>query len=266
MTSELADDHKIKAALEELNRLIGERVKREQRSDQLTGLPNGLALDELLDSHVENGREIWAAFIEVDRFKSTNDRFGYARADELLKALAGLLSEVSKSLPGNPQCFRQHGDEFFIVGAHDAPDLHRADVLEAMLSLLCEKVRRIAIPVVDAPDAEPRTMSCTVSVGWLVSSDVVVPQTRRAILDCLERAVDEAKRLRDRSVRYSNDFQKRLVVPLRADCPACRSKFSVDVPLAENRPTQALCCPNCGHDVERPEAPDPASGKSPVQV
>ena len=53
MTSELADSAEIKAALVDLNRLITERVKREQRRDQLTELENGLALEERLETHLE---------------------------------------------------------------------------------------------------------------------------------------------------------------------------------------------------------------------
>lgn len=253
MTSDLADDQHIKAALEELNRLIAERVKREQRRDQLTGLPNGLALDEALATHIERGRDVWAAFIEVDKFKSINDRFGYQRADELLKELSKLLAEVSASFPGTVQVFRQHGDEFFIVGAHDGPDAHRPDALDALLALTLQKVRKLSVPVVvGAPDSPPVALECTVSIGWLVLNDVASPQTARSILTCLERAVDEAKRTRDCAVRYTSELARRRVASLRADCAECRSKFSVDVPIHQNRDAEPLRCPNCAAEVPRP--------------
>ena len=75
------DDERIRAALEDLNRLIAERVQREQRRDQLTGLPNELALDECLERHIEGGRDIWAAFVEVNRFFGDVDEPGRQRAE-----------------------------------------------------------------------------------------------------------------------------------------------------------------------------------------
>lgn len=231
MTQE-PDDERIKAALEDLNRLIIERVRREQRRDQLTGLPNDLALDEFLEQHIERETDIWAAFIEVDKFKSINDRFGYQNADELLKNLGRLLKDFSRSFPGSAdavQVFRPHGDEFFIVGTHDSPDLHRPDALSSLLNLACTKVRDLSL-VVRTPNKASEKLSCTVSIGWLIASDIVPPLTSRAVRDCLERAVDEAKRARDCAVRYSSALRHRRSVSLRADCGSCRSKFSVDIP------------------------------------
>lgn len=262
------DDEQIKAALEDLNRLIVERVRREQRRDQLTGLPNELALDELIDHHIEQRAELWAAFIEVDKFKSINDRFGYQNADELLKLLGRLLKDLSRSFPGAPgavQVFRPHGDEFFIVGAHDGADPHRPDALSTLLELTCAKVRELSLRVAHLPK-EPETLSCTVSIGWLVSSDLPPPRTARAVRDCLERAVDEAKRTRDRAVRYSPALRHRRSVALRADCGACRSKFSVDVPVESNRAETALHCPNCGIPLARPPTPQEAAIAPPIEV
>lgn len=268
MTPE-SDDERIRAALEDLNRLIAERVQREQRRDQLTGLPNELALDESFERHLEEGRDIWAAFVEVDRFKSINDRFGYQKADELLKNVGRLLKELSGSFPGSAgavEVFRPHGDEFFFVGAHDGPDLHRPDALSTLLDLTCTKIRELSLPVVRVPNETPEKLSCTVSIGWLVSTDVPSPQTSRALRDCLERAVDEAKRTRDCVVRYSTKLRHRQSASLRADCSSCSSKFTVDIPIDANR-AGPLHCPNCGGQVARPPIPVVlASTTPPVEV
>jgi len=263
------DDERIKAALEDLNRLIIERVRREQRRDQLTSLPNDLALDEFLEQHIERGTDIWAAFIEVDKFKSINDRFGYQNADQLLKELGRLLKNLSKSFPGSPgavQVFRPHGDEFFIVGTHEAPDPHRPDALSTLLDLACAKVRELSLPVVRVPNQDAEKLSCTVSIGWLVSSDVERPFTARALRDCLERAVDEAKRTRNCTVRYSAALRHRQSVSLRADCGSCRSKFTVDILIEANRADASLHCPNCGEAIARPPVPAEAPITPPVQV
>lgn len=263
------DDEPIKAALQDLNRLIVERVRREQRRDQLTGLSNELALDELLEQHIGRETDIWAAFIEVDKFKSINDRFGYQNADELLKKLGNFLKEFSQSFPGPGeaiQVFRPHGDEFFVVGIHDSANPHRSDALSNLLDLACTKVGELSLTVVRAPNMAAEKLSCTVSIGWLVSIDIPPPLTGRAVRDCLERAVDEAKRTRNCAVRYSSALRHHQSVSLRADCGSCRSKFTVDIPVEANHADTSLHCPNCGEPVPRPPPRSEALIAPPVEV
>lgn len=262
------EDERIKGALEDLNRLIIERVKREQRRNQLTSLPNDLALNEFLEQNIERGTNIWAAFIEADRFKSVNDRFGYQNADQWLKELGRLLKDFSRNFPGSPgavQVFHAHGDEFFIVGAHEDADPHRPDALSTLLDLVCAKARELSIPV-RTPSQNAEKLSCTVSIGWLVSENVERPFSARVLRDCLERAIDEAKRVRNCTVRYSAELRHRKSIPLRADCTSCGSKFTVDVLIETNRPTAPLYCPNCGEAVERPPAPIEIPITPPVEV
>lgn len=250
------DDERIRRAFEELNQLIIARVERERRSDQLTGLPNGLALEEAIDRHVQAGSELWAAFVEVDKFKSVNDRFGYERADELLRAVAKMLADLAGLFPGDAQVFRQHGDEFFLVGADTREDAHRADAIASLLEMTRKKVEGIEVPVRPGTSKESvAAMTCTVSVGWLVKADLagIDVVTARKILVCLERAIDEAKRTRNCAIRFSRTFERRQTVSLRADCAACRTKFSADVPAGAN--SDPFHCPNCGATMPRPHTP-----------
>jgi diguanylate cyclase (GGDEF)-like protein len=246
------DDKQIQNALEELNRLILARVDQERRRDQLTGLPNGLALEERVNT--EANRNFWVAFIEIDKFKSVNDQFGYENADELLKAVSKLIEELAASFPGEAQAFRQHGDEFFIVGAHDEKVDHRTDALAVLFEMTRSKVAAIKVPV-HAGSTDPSvTMTCTVSIGWLVADDVPGVRTFRNVLARLERAVDAAKRTRNAVVRYEPVFERRVTVSLRADCPECATKFSADIPTRLGGST--CFCPGCRAELERPPPPN----------
>jgi len=73
-------DRAIDDALTDLKDLIEMRVRREQRVDQLNGLPNNVALDARVHEVITVGCPYWIAFVEVDRFKSINDQFGYSAA------------------------------------------------------------------------------------------------------------------------------------------------------------------------------------------
>jgi len=85
----------IEQALEQLRAVIRRTVRAEQLIDQLTKLANDDALNEWIQSQIEQGSAFWLAFIEVDRFKSVNDEFGYDDADELLRRVAVQLKNAA---------------------------------------------------------------------------------------------------------------------------------------------------------------------------
>jgi diguanylate cyclase (GGDEF)-like protein len=260
-------DAEITEALQALEALMVKRIKLEQRRDQLTGLPNERALEEQLDEHIRADRDLWAAFVEVDKFKSINDAFGYQNADVLLCEVAKVLREMSTHFTGiKTQAFRPHGDEFFLVGAHETPNEHRNDVLERLLNLLREKLKEIRKDVVSAPGEAPTHMTCTVSIGWLVLADVVGPISTRSIRDCLERAMEEAKRERDRVVRYSTEIRRRRFISLRADCKHCGTKLNVDIPVELAKTERSFRCPHCHDEVPRPPTPVERPGVPPVEI
>lgn len=136
-----------------LLRNISERKVAERRiahlayHDALTGLPNRLRFQEELSRGVEQaratGRRMGVVFLDVDRFKYTNDTFGHAVGDELLQTLADRLRRVvgeevgrlrSRKAGGvasvRPECAdrsesfliaRMGGDEFTVI-LHDLDD------------------------------------------------------------------------------------------------------------------------------------------------
>ena len=93
-----------------------EDARREAELDHLTGLPNRRAFEAALNSEHEkaviNNEPLCVAFCDLDHFKKVNDTLGHPIGDELLKAVAGRLSEAI--LPGN-FIARIGGDEFAIV-------------------------------------------------------------------------------------------------------------------------------------------------------
>ena len=85
--------------------------------DTLTGLPNRSKFNELLSTNTRLAkrypeRTFALFFIDVDRFKSVNDRFGHHTGDELLKTIA---TKLKDPLRATDIVARLGGDEFVII-------------------------------------------------------------------------------------------------------------------------------------------------------
>ncbi|MBU2285348.1 MAG: diguanylate cyclase, partial [Gammaproteobacteria bacterium] len=101
---------------------ITEQKREEQRlvqmasQDPLTGLGNRIAFERRLAdamAHCQQHRAIMALmYIDLDRFKQVNDRFGHPCGDALLKAVAERLSGATRS---TDFVSRLGGDEFTVI-------------------------------------------------------------------------------------------------------------------------------------------------------
>jgi diguanylate cyclase (GGDEF)-like protein len=92
------------------------RLSFEANHDPLTGLPNRRAFVERLEEAVraahEHGTQHAVAFLDLDRFKVLNDRFGHALGDRLLREVARAMGRVVR---GADVIGRIGGDEFALL-------------------------------------------------------------------------------------------------------------------------------------------------------
>src|SRR5215211_7110718 len=110
---ELEREHReLKQALEERHALQ-EALLRQAFYDNLTGLPNrALLFDRLQQTFLEavrNRQAIALLFVDLDGFKSVNDRFGHAIGDHLLVEVAKRILSVVRQ---EDTVARLGGDEF----------------------------------------------------------------------------------------------------------------------------------------------------------
>ena len=137
-----------RAALAEANAALSRKVDevqalqqalREQATrDALTGLFNRRHLDDTLPGMVALARrERWPlsiAIIDLDHFKSVNDRFGHDVGDRLLVAFGALLAS---QLRASDVACRYGGEEFCLLMPHTP-----ADAAQARLEALLQRWRR----------------------------------------------------------------------------------------------------------------------------
>jgi len=96
-----------------------ERLEHQALHDNLTGLANRALLAERLDGLRQPPAAGSALFfLDLDRFKTVNDRFGHAAGDQLLMEVAERLRNVVRP---TDTVARLGGDEFVVL-ACDVPD------------------------------------------------------------------------------------------------------------------------------------------------
>ncbi|MBV8579919.1 MAG: diguanylate cyclase [Candidatus Eremiobacteraeota bacterium] len=95
------------------------RLSFEASHDPLTGLQNRRAFEERLEEAVagarERGEHHAVGFLDLDRFKVVNDRFGHAVGDRLLREIGRVMGRVVR---GGDVLARIGGDEFALLLAN----------------------------------------------------------------------------------------------------------------------------------------------------
>jgi diguanylate cyclase (GGDEF)-like protein len=157
------------------------------RVDALTTAPNRYALAEALAAEQarvrRGGRTAAVCFLDLDRFKTVNDTYGYAAGDRLL---VDVHQRLRTELRASDRVFRWGGEEFVVLAPH---------VESSELADFAERLRLLLATRPFAIDGRPRTI--TGSVG------AVLLDGARPAEDALESAgtlVRKAKVTRNTAV------------------------------------------------------------------
>ncbi|HEP7906393.1 TPA: diguanylate cyclase [Pseudomonas aeruginosa] len=106
--------------------------------DPLTGLGNRKAFDEQLGQALlragSGGSELALLYLDLDRFKEVNDRFGHDVGDALLKAVA---ERVRSTLRQPDKAYRLGGDEFAVL-LEDSQENNPQRLAERLLAALIQ--------------------------------------------------------------------------------------------------------------------------------
>ena len=104
-------------------KMVLRRASRDLEANPLTRLPGNVSIQRELERRLASGEKFGVGYVDLDRFKSFNDHYGFKRGDEVIQKTADVLLETTKSL-GGPGDFIGHigGDDFIVITSADRAD------------------------------------------------------------------------------------------------------------------------------------------------
>ncbi len=107
--------HQVAKQTKEL-KIARDRAEKSAVTDRLTGLPNRLALEPIIEQelkrHDRKNIPVTLMMLDIDRFKSINDSYGHNIGDEVLKAFAERLEPMMRV---TDILVRWGGEEFIVL-------------------------------------------------------------------------------------------------------------------------------------------------------
>lgn len=148
-------DYQRRLELDEALRSQRDKYEQLSRTDALTGLCNRRTFTETLNAQVREaqwleGAGVSLALLDIDHFKSINDRHGHIIGDEVLRHLATRLQSTFRG--DDVMVARTGGEEFGLI-------LRDADEVSAMIRVEAFREALQARPIVCAGIAVPVTVS-----------------------------------------------------------------------------------------------------------
>ncbi len=156
-------------------------LRRVALEDPLTGLGNRRSAERRLDSMRGGAGPVSLAVVDIDRFKAINDDTSHSHGDAVLRRVADLLGEHSRT---GDEVYRWAGDEFLVV----LPTATESQALAAVDRL------RVAVADADWGDLqlpEPVTVSIGVATAHVAADE---PLGWRSLFDTADLHLFSAKR------------------------------------------------------------------------
>ena len=127
------------AALAVEHRELTDQLAYQAHHDVLTGLPNRILFDDRLRQALalarREGHSVGLFFLDLDRFKFVNDRYGHSVGDTLLREVAKRLRHCLRE---SDTLARAGGDEFTALLPSVREPLESMDVAQRMLDAMAE--------------------------------------------------------------------------------------------------------------------------------
>lgn len=88
-------------------------------ANPLTKMPGSLAIEKYMEGLIEREEKFAFGLVDLDHFKAFNDRYGYARGNEVILKLSSILQEALEPLKENSFIGHVGGDDFVVIASPD---------------------------------------------------------------------------------------------------------------------------------------------------
>ena len=134
------------------NRRLRSELEHAATTDELTGVASRHFFEETLAREIKRavryGRQLTLLMVDIDNFKSYNDRHGHSMGDQLLRDCAHLMRALTRA---SDQVARYGGDEFVVL---------LPEITVKQGKIVAEKLRKIKIGSLASREEITITISC----------------------------------------------------------------------------------------------------------
>lgn len=113
-----ADDYMVKpfddTELLSRIRISMARAQRDINANPLTGLPGNLTIMREAEKRLEKSEPFAMAYLDIDNFKPFNDKYGFARGDEVLRMTARIIVNTVRTLDSHDTYVGHIGGDDFV--------------------------------------------------------------------------------------------------------------------------------------------------------
>ncbi len=104
-------------------RMILRRTKSALDANPLTKLPGNISIAGEIQSRIDQKNPYAVCYVDLDKFKVLNDKYGFSRGDDVISETARILIQSIQE-KGNPDDFIGHegGDDFVLITTPDRVD------------------------------------------------------------------------------------------------------------------------------------------------
>jgi diguanylate cyclase (GGDEF)-like protein len=104
-------------------KMVLRRTARDLDANPLTRLPGNVSIINELGNRIDKKEFFAVCYVDLDKFKAFNDKYGFEKGDEVIKNTARILIN-SVQEKGTPQDFIGHigGDDFVLITTPDKVD------------------------------------------------------------------------------------------------------------------------------------------------
>jgi diguanylate cyclase (GGDEF)-like protein len=112
-------------------RMILKRTTRSLDANPLTHLPGNASIMEECQNRIDAQKPFAVGYADLDKFKIYNDKYGFERGDEIIRALARLLIDATQQFCAD-KAFVGHigGDDFVFICDDDKADEVSQKIIE----------------------------------------------------------------------------------------------------------------------------------------